>query len=199
MLSFSTNGLGKGIPQLGHRASQQNPARVRTPASLGEAARNYRQTVPSSEFALDWPPATLTFSPRHRLGVQPRPQPPIPCYPSNLMFSPSPSSLIFTTTCEVGSAMTIIEKWLNEWTYKSSSTEALFSDLPIGWASYFTDILYGLPVCGFLADWAGTDARGLASAAPATCTPCFSRPCAYSAEEAELSWFSSILCSFMCL
>lgn len=80
-----------------------------------------------------------------------------------------------------------------------SSTEALFSDLPTGRASDFTGILYGLPAHGFLADWAGTEARGQASAAPATRPPCFSRPCECSAEAAELSLFSSILCSFVCL
>lgn len=72
--------------------------------------------------------------------------------------------------------------------YKLTLNIAWFSDLPMGrTASYFTDVPYGLPAHGFLADWAGTETRGQASAAPATRPPCFSRPCDGSAEGAELS------------
>lgn len=37
---------------------------------------------------------------------------------------------------------------------------------------------------GFLGDWAGAGARGLASAAPAPGAPCFSTPCECPAEDA---------------
>lgn len=62
----------------------------------------------------------------------------------------------------------------------------MFSDLLTGQASYFTDILSGFPVCGFLADGAGIGATGPASAAPAICPPGFWRPWEYSAGEAAL-------------
>lgn len=72
--------------------------------------------------------------------------------------------------------------------YKLKFNIVLFSDLPIRRAAAsFTDVLYGLPAHGFLADGAGTETRGQASAAPATRPPCFSRPCKRSAEGAEVS------------
>lgn len=95
-----------------------------------------------------------------------------------------------------------IIKWMNSCKSKLKP-EALFPDLPTGrasWASsYFSDVLHGFPAHGFLADWAGAEARGRASAAPGAGLPCFSRPSECSTEEAELSLFSSILCSFSCL
>lgn len=94
---------------LGHRASQPKPAPLGAPISLGERSgttgrtcrlQSLPQTDPNHTHALPSLPAQCpTTSPTTH------PQ----CYPPNPMFSPSPSSLIFTT-CEVGITMTVTDK-----------------------------------------------------------------------------------------
>lgn len=76
---------------------------------------------------------------------------------------------------------------MNEWLQIKGQHSFVFRPSNGRAASYFTDVPYGLPAHGFLADWAGTETRGQASAAPATRPPCFSRSRDCSAEGAELS------------
>lgn len=159
----------------------------------GKALRNCRQKLPSRACPARTPSALeLTLS----LPAQgPTSAPTLSSKSDNVSFS------IFFHSHDTlwGRYFKEIIKRMNS--YKSKlKTEALFSDLPIGQASsYFSDVLHGLPAHGFLAAWAGAEARGRASAAPGTGLPGFSRACECSAEGAELSLFSSILCSFSCL